>query len=157
MNTKQEKIQNLTDKLNKSICLILSNYKGFKVEEITTLRRTIQQNNGDFVVVKNTLAKISLNNTKYKCMDNDFKDTIACIIGYNNDVNYAKIIKDFIKNKKKGEFVSAFIENNYLDLENTKQYSNLLTKKEYYTQLLYCINSPIQKLMYLIKEIKNDK
>ena len=52
---KQEKIEALKSKIEKAKVAIVTEYKGYSVEEITKLRRELQKDGGDYVVTKNTL------------------------------------------------------------------------------------------------------
>ena len=56
---KSEKIDAIKAKAEKAQVAILTEYKGYSVEEITNLRRSIQKEGGDYMVTKNTLAKIA--------------------------------------------------------------------------------------------------
>ena len=61
---KSEKIDAIKAKAEKAQVAILTEYKGYSVEEITNLRRSIQKEGGDYMVTKNTLAKIALKGTE---------------------------------------------------------------------------------------------
>ena len=63
MATKQfktDKIDALKSKLEKAKVAVVTEYKGFSVEEIQKLRRALQKEGGDYMVTKNTLAKIAV-------------------------------------------------------------------------------------------------
>ena len=60
---KSEKVEALKAKLEKAQVSILTEYKGYNVEEITKLRRLIQKEDGDYMVTKNTLAKLAVKDT----------------------------------------------------------------------------------------------
>ena len=57
---KSEKIDALKSKIEKAQVAVITEYKGYTVEEITNLRRALQKDGGDYAVVKNTLAKIAV-------------------------------------------------------------------------------------------------
>ena len=56
---KSEKIDAIKSKIEKAQVAVITEYKGLTVEEITKLRREIQKDGGDYMVTKNTLAKIA--------------------------------------------------------------------------------------------------
>ena len=58
---KQDKVSQIKEKIDKAQVAIVTEYKGLSVEEITNLRRAIQKDGGDYMVTKNTLAKININ------------------------------------------------------------------------------------------------
>lgn len=51
---KQEKIDAMKAKFEKAQVAVVTEYKGYTVEEITKLRRGLQQEGGDYMVTKNT-------------------------------------------------------------------------------------------------------
>ena len=65
---KAEKISQMKEKIEKAKVAIVTDYKGLSVEEITKLRREIQKEDGDYMVTKNTLAKIAIKGTEYEVL-----------------------------------------------------------------------------------------
>ena len=61
---KDDKIKLIKEKVDKAQVAIVTEYKGLSVEEITNLRRALQKDGGDYMVTKNTLAKIAIKGTK---------------------------------------------------------------------------------------------
>ena len=57
---KQLELGQLTESFGKAESLILLEYKGLKVPEVTELRRQVRAVQGSYKVVKNTLARLSL-------------------------------------------------------------------------------------------------
>ena len=57
---KQDKVSLIKEKIDKAQVAIVTEYKGYSVEEITNLRRALQKEGGDYMVTKNTLAKLAV-------------------------------------------------------------------------------------------------
>ena len=70
---KDEKIEKIKEKVDKAQVAILTNYQGLTVEEITKLRRSIQQGGGDYMVTKNTLTKITIKDNTNKVLSDSLK------------------------------------------------------------------------------------
>ena len=100
---KSEKIDAIKSKIEKAQVAVITEYKGLTVEEITKLRREIQKDGGDYMVTKNTLAKIAIKGTPYEVLAETFKGPIALAFGFNDQVAPAKALSKFIKETKKGE------------------------------------------------------
>ena len=60
---KSEKIDAIKANIDKAQVAIITEYKGLSVEEITKLRREVQKAGGEYMVTKNTLAKIAVKGT----------------------------------------------------------------------------------------------
>lgn len=139
---KNEKIEKIKEKVDKAQVAILTNYQGLSVEEITKLRRSIQQGGGDYMVTKNTLTKIAIQGTQYEVLADSLKGPSAIAFGFEDPVSPAKALSQFIKEAKKGEIVAAVLEGKLLSAQEAKALANLPTKEELYAKMLGCVNSP---------------
>ena len=104
---KSEKISQMKEKIEKAKVAIVTDYKGLSVEEITKLRRSIQKEDGDYMVTKNTLAKIAVKGTEYEVLADSLAGPVAIAFGFDDQVAPAKALAKFIKETKKGEILAA--------------------------------------------------
>lgn len=139
---KSEKIDAIKSKVEKAQVAVITEYKGYTVEEITKLRRALQKEGGDYMVTKNTLTKVAIKGTEYEAMADLMKGPIAIAFGYEDQVSPAKIVSNFIKTSKKGEILGAVLDGNLLSADETKALANLPSKEELYAKMLGSINSP---------------
>lgn len=139
---KENKINEIKEKLSKAQVAVVTEYKGFSVDEITDLRRQLQKEDGDYMVTKNTLAKIAVKGTAYEVLTDVFKGPIALAFGFKDQVSPAKTVNNFIKEAKKGEIIAAALDGKLLSADEAKALANLPSKEEIYAKMLGCINSP---------------
>lgn len=139
---KENKIESIKEKLSKAQVAIVTEYKGLSVEEITTLRRSLQKEDGDYTVTKNTLAKIAVKGTDFEILTDCFKGPIALAFGFKDQVSPAKALANFIKEVKKGEIIAAALDGKLLSAEEAKALASLPSKEEIYAKMLGCVNSP---------------
>lgn len=139
---KSEKIDAMKEKFEKAQVAVVTEYKGYTVEEITKLRRNLQKEGGDYTVTKNTLAKIAVKGTEFEALADLCKGPVAVAFGFEDQVSPAKIVSKFIKDSKKGEILGAVLEGKVLSVEETKALANLPSKEELYAKMLGSINSP---------------
>ncbi len=139
---KSEKIDAIKSKIEKAQVALITEYKGYTVEEITNLRRELQKQGGDYMVTKNTLAKVAIKGTEYEVMTDMMKGPVAIAFGFEDQVSPAKVVSKFIKDSKKGEILGAVLEGNLLSAGEAKALANLPSKEELYAKMLGSINSP---------------
>ena len=139
---KSEKIDAIKSKIEKAQVALITEYKGYTVEEITNLRRELQKQGGDYMVTKNTLTKVAIKGTEYEAMADLMKGPIAIAFGFEDQVSPAKVVSKFIKDSKKGEILGAVLEGNLLSASDAKALANLPSKEELYAKMLGSINSP---------------
>ena len=139
---KQDKVQLIKEKIDKAQVVIVSEYKGYSVEEITKLRRSIQKDGGDYMVTKNTLAKLAIKDTPYEVLAETLTGPIALAFGFEDQVAPAKALSNFTKETKKGEIVAAAMDGRLMSADEAKALATLPSKEEIYAKMLGCINSP---------------
>ena len=139
---KSEKISQIREKIEKAKVAIVTDYKGLSVEEITKLRRLIQKEDGDYMVTKNTLAKLAVKGTDYEVLTDAFTGPVAIAFGFEDQVAPAKALSKFIKESKKGEILAAAMDGQLLSANEAKALANIPSKQEIYAKMLGCINSP---------------
>ena len=108
---KNDKVSLIKEKIDKAQVAIVTDYKGLTVEEITKLRRSLQKDGGDYMVTKNTLAKIAIKGTPYEVLADSMKGPIAIAFGFEDQVAPAKALSNFIKEVKKGEICKKIKKN----------------------------------------------
>ena len=139
---KSEKISQMKEKIEKAKVAIVTDYKGLSVEEITKLRRSIQKEDGDYMVTKNTLAKIAVKGTEYEVLADSLTGPVAIAFGFDDQVAPAKVLAKFMKETKKGEILAAAMDGKLLSASEAKALATLPSKQEIYAKMLGCINSP---------------
>jgi len=139
---KSEKVTQIKEKIEKAQVAIVTEYKGMSVEEITKLRRSLQAEEGDYMVTKNTLAKLAIKGTAYEALADALTGPIALAFGFGDQVAPAKALSKFIKESKKGEIKGAVLDGKWLSADEAKALANLPSKAEIYAKMLGCLNSP---------------
>lgn len=139
---KSEKVEALKAKLEKAQVAILTEYKGYNVEEITKLRRELQKQGGDYMVTKNTLAKIAFKGTDFEPLAELMTGATAIAFGYEDQVAPAKVVAQFIKESKKGAMLGGALDGKLLNAQEAEALSKLPSKEELYAKILGSINSP---------------
>ena len=139
---KQDKVSLIKEKVDKAQVAIVTEYKGYSVEEITNLRRALQKEGGDYMVTKNTLAKLAIKDTPYEVLAETLKGPIAIAFGFDDQVAPAKALSKFIKDTKKGEIIAAAMDGRLMSADEAKALATIPSKEEIYAKMLGCVNSP---------------
>lgn len=139
---KSNKIEEIKSKLNSAKVAVITDYRGLSVDQITKLRRELQKADGDYMVTKNTLAKIAVKGTEFEVLTEALTGPVALAFGYKDQVSPAKIMSEFIKKAKKGEILGAALDGKLFSAEDAKALANMPSREELYAKMLGCINSP---------------
>ena len=76
---KEEELHQLEQAFKGSETAILVDYKGLTVPQVTDLRRQIRGAKASYKVVKNTLAKRALKDTRFAALEKYFEGTTAVV------------------------------------------------------------------------------
>ncbi len=150
---KEKKIKMINELVSKAKVAIVSDYKGLSVEEITDLRRRLQEEKGDFTVIKNTLTKIAIKGTEFEKLEEFLVGPSAIALGFEDEVAPAKVLTKFIKEKKKTTIKGGVLDGKILTADEVKEISNLPSKQELLAQILAGINSPAQGLVNTVNGV----
>ncbi len=166
---KKEKIvEELTEKFSSSSAVILTNYQGLNVKDITGLRCELKEKGVKFEVIKNTLVKIALEKAGLKIDTSIFSGPVALAFDLEEGIDSSKIIYNFAKGNKNLEILGGIINKNLVDVDAIKSLALLPTREELYAKLVGSLNAPIsgfinvlsgniRNLVYVLNAYKESK
>ena len=93
-------VEELAEKLKKSQGVILTDYRGLTVKEMTELRSQLRQAGVEFKVVKNTLTLLAARKAEIEGLEPVLEGPTAIAIGYDDPVVAAKTISEFCQEER---------------------------------------------------------
>ena len=152
---KQQFVEELTEKLKNAAGGVLVDYKGISVEDDTKLRKELRENGVDYFVVKNTLLKRALNAAGIEGLDSALEGTTAIALS-NDDISAAPKVLNKKAEDSKGQFSIklGFVDGKAISKEEVEAYAKLPSKETLLSQLVFMLQSPIQRLAIAISEIE---
>ncbi len=150
---KNEKIEQFKKSFENAKVAVVTDYRGYTVEEITNLRRNLQKADCDYTVTKNTLCKIAAKGTNFEAIEAVLTGPSAIAFGFGDEVSAAKVLAKFIKDTKKGEITGAVLDGKLLSADEAKKLALLPSKEELYAKILGSVNSPASGIVYSINGV----
>ena len=144
---KEQLVQKVTEQLEKSKAVLMVNFSGLKVNEERELKKKLREQGIAFEVIKNTLFKIALQNTKIDLDEKLLDQPIALIWSAEDEVAPAKITVNFAKEAEKIQLVGGIIDKKFVEAEMIKQLAALPTREELYAKLVGALNAPMYRLV----------
>ena len=118
LEKKQDIINEIAEKTKNSSSVVIFEYQGLTVEDTNRLRRLLKENNSEFKIYKNTLAKRAFDSLKIE-MSEEFKGPKA--IAFSEDsIAPIKVLYDFIKSLGRDIFMED--EHHHFSLLQTFPY-----------------------------------
>ncbi len=125
---------------------IFADYRGLTVENITDLRRKLNEKNAKLKVVKNTYARVVFDEMKIENVAEYLTGPTAIALTAEDANEVAKILFDFSKDVPGLQVKGACIETEIYDAAKIEAFSKLPGKKQLLAMIASTINAPVQKL-----------
>ncbi len=97
---KKQAVTEITQKFRDAKGVVVLNYSGLNVEQVTRLRAQCRAEKVDYCVLKNTLARRALDDLNITGMDDMLNGPSAFAFGMEDVVSPAKVISDFMDKTK---------------------------------------------------------
>ena len=107
---KERVVSELHQKLQKIRAVILTDYRGLNVEEITRLRRQLQEASVEYRVVKNTLMRLASKGTGLEGLSDFFVGPTAMAVSNDDPLAPARVLLEFSKETPMLEIKGGLIE-----------------------------------------------
>ncbi len=134
---KDKIVQEIREKVSRSQIGILTDFKGLKVEDMTRLRRQLQEASAEIKVVKNTLLRrAAADDSPIGPLLAHFTGPNALTLGYADPVALAKIVTKFAQDKPQLEIKAAVLGGQVLTAKELEALSKLPAREVLLAQLL---------------------
>ena len=155
LSEKQAIVAALTEQLQGAASGVLVDYKGITVAEDTALRVELRQNDVQYGVVKNTLARFAMNNVGLGELDDVLNGTTSLATSANDPIAPMRVINKYAKQLGDSKFTikGGFMDGKVLSLEEITALAELLSKETLQAQALGMMLAPITSLAIVLKAI----
>ena len=157
---KQQFVADLAEKLKNAAGGVLVDYKGITVEDDTKLRKELREAGIDYFVVKNKLLKRACEAAGIEGLDDVLVGTTAIALSNEDIITAPKILhKKAEGSDGKFSIKKGFVEGKAISKEEVEAYAKLPSKETLLSQLVFMLQSPIQRFAIAINEIakKNEE
>ncbi|MBQ6450270.1 50S ribosomal protein L10 [bacterium] len=162
----EQNLQLTKDKIGQAKSVLIVDYAGTPVNDLTQLRRDLKQNGGEFFVTKNTLINLSFD--KKPEVADALNGMNALILSYDDEVGAVKVTYDFIKDKEKMTVKVGYLDGKFLTASEAEALSKIPGKKEMLATLLRTVQkpgndlagvlqAPVRDLVYALQAIVDKK
>lgn len=114
LNSKKLVVNEIASKTKESASVVLFEYHGLSVSEMTELRRKLREIGSDLKVYKNTLAKLAFNSVDVN-LDEHLLGPKAIAFG-KDAVAPIKVLSDYAKTHKALELKAGFVDGNVVNV-----------------------------------------
>ena len=141
---KQQNVQEIKDKIDKAQSIVLVDYRGLSVAEVTELRSRYRNAGVDYKVYKNSMMEFAFKEAGLEEFAEFLKGPNAIAFGYEDPVSAAKITSEFAKTNNKLEIKAGIVDGKIIDVKGVNDLAELPPREVLIAQVLGGFNAPIQ-------------
>ena len=130
LKQKEELVNNLAAELKEDTLILLVDYRGISVEDVTKLRNEIREANAEYKVIKNNIIKRALNANGENGLDDVLEGPTALITSKEDYLAPAKAIYNFSKKNDFYKIKGGIIEGKVMTAEEIIAIAKLPSRQE---------------------------
>ncbi|MBQ7668856.1 MAG: 50S ribosomal protein L10 [Clostridia bacterium] len=157
LERKEGEVKNLSEKFDGAKGVVILEYRGITVDEVTGLRNDLRKENVYYKVAKNSLAKLAIKGTDYEGLAEYLEGPTAIVISHDDCTAPARIVSKVAEEVEALKLKAAWAEGSIYDAEGVKKLAKIPSKEVLIAQILGGFNSPIASLAYTLKAIADKK
>lgn len=146
---KQEKIDRMEEirkRFLENQFVILTDFSGLNVEEISRLRHGLRARGADYRVLKNTLALLAIRGTDFEPLQKLIVGPVGAAFGTNDPISVAKELVAFARENPNLKIKGGFLEGKVLEAEEARAIATLPPREALLARITGSFKSPLYNL-----------
>ena len=145
-------VSDLSEKLNSSPFLLVTDYQRMKVDQFGELRDRLAPTGAEVHVVKNSFLKRAMSASGMPDVAKDLSGQTAVVTGTSDVAPVAKVLKAFAAEFKIATLKLGVVDKNLLSVLEVESLADLPTRDVLLAQLLGVLLAPATKLVRTLNE-----
>ncbi|SME87962.1 50S ribosomal protein L10 [Pseudobacteriovorax antillogorgiicola] len=155
----KEQLKNdLAEKFSKSSAVIVAEYRGMTVEEVTDLRVKLREVSAEFKVIKNRIAKkaIEAEVTDMKDLSDKLVGPIGIVCAYGDSAQATKTVLEFAKGNPNLKVTAGHMEGSVVNTDELKAIADLPSKEVLLGQIVGSLVAPHRGLLGVLNGVSRN-
>ncbi|MFL2980119.1 MAG: 50S ribosomal protein L10 [Methylophilaceae bacterium] len=152
LEEKKAVVAEVSKQIENAQSMILAEYRGVGVQEMTNLRAEARKSGVYLKVLKNNLVKRAVENTSFSSLSEDMVGPL--IFGISEDpVSAAKVLNNFAKANELFVIKTGATPSEKMDVKAIKVLASLPSREELLAKLMGTMQAPIAKFVRTLNEV----
>lgn len=157
VEAKKAVVNEIKEKLDKAVSIVLVDARGLTVAEDTDLRKQLREAGVDYKVYKNTMINFAIKDTQFEGLHEFLNGPTAVVFAYDEATKGASIIKKVSETAKNLEFKAGVVEGIVYDAAGIKAIADIPSREVLISKLLGSFKSPISSFARVISQVAEKK
>ncbi|MCL6613998.1 MAG: 50S ribosomal protein L10 [Firmicutes bacterium] len=147
---KEAIVAEVRDRFRRAKSVILTDYRGLNVAEVTELRKRLREAGVEYKVVKNTLATLAARQAEIEGLEEHLSGPIAMAFAYEDPVTPAKLLATFAREHKNLELKAGVLEGRVIGEAEVKALAELPSREQLLAMVLGAFQAPLRGLVTVL-------
>ena len=157
LKQKEEEVKALAQKFKDAKVILLTDYRGITVEDVTALRNTLRSTNSEYKVIKNNIIKRALDANGESGLDEVLEGPTAVVLSTEDYVDPLKAIYNFAKANEFYKIKGGIVEGKIMSAEELIALAKLPSRQELLGMLAGGLLGTISKFAVAIDQVRMQK
>lgn len=154
LNQKIKEVDELAEKINKAKVVLLTDYRGINVEDVTGIRAKLRGVNTEYKVIKNNITRRALDKCGFEGLDNLLEGPTAVVLGYDDYLEASKIIYEYAKDNENYKIKGGIIEGKIVSAEEIITLAKLPSRETLIARLAGALLGNVTKLAVALDQVR---
>ncbi len=150
---KEAVVSAVSERLARASAVILTDFSGLKVDQMTDLRQRLKDAGLEYMVVKNTLLKLASQGTDAEPLTQDLTGPNGLGFSYEDPVELAKVLVNFAKDNPNLEIKQGVLEGKLISAAEVSALAKLPSREVLLAQLLGVMNGVARNLVSVLAAV----
>ncbi len=157
LKQKEEEVKKLAEKFKSAKLILLADYRGINVADVTELRKKLRGIDAEYSVIKNNIVRRALADCNIEGIDEFLEGPTAVVIGKEDYLGAAKAIYEYSKNNDFYKIKVGVIDGKVVLAEELITLAKLPSRETLIAQLAGALLGNISKLAVALDQVKIQK
>ena len=152
LKNKQDVVRTISDKMSSNAMVIIAEYRGLTVAEVSELRRNLAKDGAEMTVYKNTMVARAANELNHDGLK-EYLEGPNAIIFSNDVIKGPKTVAQFARRHTKLIIKGGLAEGRVVNKDDIISLSRLPGREGLLSMLCSVLQAPIRNFAYAVKSI----
>ena len=157
INQKKEEVSKLAEKMKEAKIVLLTDYRGINVADVTGLRAELRKSNSEYRVIKNNITRRALAEAGIEGLEDLLEGPTAVVMNNEDYLEPSKTIYEFTKNNEYYKIKGGVVEGKVMTAEEIITLAKLPSKETLLSMLAGALLANIQKFAVALDQVRIQK
>ncbi|MGN1351464.1 MAG: 50S ribosomal protein L10 [Clostridia bacterium] len=157
IDQKKNEVSELAEKIKTAKLVLLADYRGVNVEDITSIRANLRKTNSEYKVIKNNITRRALKECGYEGLDELLEGPTAVLLGYEDYLEPSKVIYEYTKDHDFYKIKGGIIDGKIVSAEEIITLAKLPSREVLIGKLAGALLGTISKLAVALDQVSKQK